>query len=128
MKKLNKNGFTMIELLAVITLLGILSILSISSISGLIEKSRKEEADKQKKIAILAAKSYMQFNKGRLPQTVGATVQVKFMDLKNSKFLKDNIKSPSGISCMNSSYVTVKKESTNKYTYSIYMKCGNKVY
>ncbi len=42
MKKLNKNGFTLVELLAVIVIMGILMMVAIPSISRTIENSRKD--------------------------------------------------------------------------------------
>jgi len=42
MKRLNNKGFTLVELLAVVTILGVLMLIAIPSISSMIEKSRKE--------------------------------------------------------------------------------------
>ena len=42
MKRINKNGFTLVELLAVIVIMGILMMVAIPSISRVIENSRKD--------------------------------------------------------------------------------------
>ena len=42
MKKLNKKGFTMVELLAVITILGIISGIAIISVSGYLTSTRQK--------------------------------------------------------------------------------------
>ena len=47
-KKLNKKGFTMVELLAVIVILGILAIISVAAVQGIIAKA-KERYYKSKK-------------------------------------------------------------------------------
>ena len=128
----NNKAFTMVELLAVITIVGILSVISIASVSSLIDKTRKNEVEEQKKIAALAAESYLQFNKGKLPKIAGDdnSVSISFQELKASNFLKEDIKSPSGDSCMNESSVIVVKKvnNNNQYTYTTYLKCNGKEY
>ena len=42
MKRINKKGFTLVELLAVIVIMGILMMVAIPSISRVIENSRKD--------------------------------------------------------------------------------------
>ena len=113
----------MVELLAVITILGILSVLAITSISGIVQKSRDEEKDKQEKIVVLAVQSYLQFNRGRYPKDVGNEVSITLNDLRTSNFLKEDVKSPQGKNCMAGSYVTVKKVSQKKYTYTAHLNC-----
>jgi len=49
MKKLNKKGFSMVELLAVITILGILSTISIISVQRILARAKEEFYDKQRK-------------------------------------------------------------------------------
>ena len=130
-KFLKKNkGFTMIELLAVITILGVLSILSIAGISTLIQKSKNKEIEAQRKIIKLAAQSYIQFNKTKAPKRAGDTVDITLTELKNNNFLKEDIKDSSGYSCMANSKITVKKVADNKndYTYTVKLKCGSHDY
>ena len=44
-ERMNKKGFTMIELLAAIVVMGILSVLAITGVTRLIEKSKDEKKE-----------------------------------------------------------------------------------
>ena len=65
------KGFTLVELLATIVIVGILSIMAIAGISGLINKSRIESEKQYKRALKMAAESYYQTNKTKLPKNVG---------------------------------------------------------
>ena len=123
----NRLGFTMIELLAVITIVGILSVLAITGVSRLIQKAKNEQKNSQEKIILIAAKSYAQDKKSKMPKAIGESVNVTLKDLKNAKYLKTNISNADGESCMKDSYVRVYKYSKKEYTYTTYLYCGNDV-
>lgn len=53
------NGFSLIELLAVIVILGLLMTFAIPNVSRLISKSKDENIDSNKKTLIMAAESYL---------------------------------------------------------------------
>lgn len=73
MKKLNVKGFTMIEILAMVTLLGILTLIAVPSLSRPLYKSRKTNLDTMFKSTYEAAENYM-MDKGNT--TSNSTVQV----------------------------------------------------
>ena len=62
MKKIykSKNGFTLVELLAVIVIIGILMGLSIVAVMRFIERAREEQLASQEKVLTIAAKHYLQ--------------------------------------------------------------------
>lgn len=125
MKKNNKKGFTLVELLATITIIGILAVVSIVAVTKLIDRSKKEQREHQKEILALAAEGYMQSNRGQLPKSIGETTTIDAMTLKNNKYLTENIKDGNKKSCMENSYVIVLKVSKTKYDYQTHLYCGN---
>lgn len=52
MKKINKKGFTLVELLAVIVILGILLLIAVPSVNNIIKNSRKKAFLSQVKLAV----------------------------------------------------------------------------
>ncbi len=87
MKRKNSNGFTMVELLAVIVILGILSVISIAAIQGVLAKARKEYYVTQKNNMVMAAQSYLNANKRFAPKVSGQYVTVDLGTLISNKYI-----------------------------------------
>ena len=119
-----RKGFTLVELLAVIVILGILSIGAIKGVATLIEKSRTEQKVHQEKVMKMAAESYLQANKSKMPKAIGETVKIEVNELKTSNYLKEELKNSKGETCMENSYVKVYKASKNDYEYDAQLFCG----
>ena len=121
----NKKGFSLVELLAVIVILGVLSVISIASYNKYVDMAKKEKEENNKNIAVMATKSYLQANRGYLPQAVGELVEIQVTELKANKYITEDLVDRNGVSCNSKSYVRVSKESDNKYTYDAHIICGN---
>ncbi len=65
---MKKNGFTLVELLAVITILGLLALLSSSAISSIIRGSRNSKESINIDTILNAAYDYVQRNPSSLPE------------------------------------------------------------
>lgn len=84
MKKLNKKGFTLIELMVVIAILVVLMGLALPNITSSIERSKQKQIDNKRKIIISAGELYFDKHKN-LTKTNG----VKTGTLVNEGLLKD---------------------------------------
>ena len=122
-KQKDKNGFSLVELLAVVVILGILSVITIVSYNRYIKSARKQKEEQMKNNAIMAAKSYLQANKQYFPKNVGSMQNIQLKDLIDNNYLKvSDFTCETGMdSCGNpeSDYVIVTKESNNKYEYDV---------
>lgn len=123
----NRNGFSLIEILGVITILGILSVMGIAAFSHLIEKSKDEKISQDKRTLLMAAKSYYQDNRDKLPKNIGDDNYIYAKDLLKKNYIKEEIKNKDNESCMKESYVKIHKDKKDNYTYKVYLYCGNEM-
>lgn len=124
-KNKNKRAFTIVELLCIIVILGVLSTMAIVASYNLINKANDVHADQQENTIIMATKDYIQKDNSNAPKVVGESRNIKVSDLKENKFLKEDIKDSEGNSCMKESYVRIYKLSNTEYSYLAYIYCGN---
>lgn len=75
--KLNRKGFTLVELLAVVVILLAISVIAVSSISAAIERNKVKQDDAKKEIIISYAELYYDEHKNSL----GASGCIKLSDL-----------------------------------------------
>ena len=122
-----KNGFTLVELLAVVVILGILMTLSIPAVSRWIDKSKAESIESQRKTLLMAGQSYAQANTDYLPKMIGDSVEIPASQLKSANFLNGDIKDSNKKSCMEHSFVRIYKYDKTGYTYTAYIFCGNEI-
>lgn len=91
-----KNGFTLIELVVVITILAIIALISVPIVNGVITNSKESAYKEQEKAIVDAAKTYIAAHYYKLPKT-GEEKCVPVSELKNEGMLKtDSIKNPVG--------------------------------
>ena len=123
MKK-NSNGFTMVELLAVIVILGILSVISIAAIQGVLGKARKQYYITQKNNMVMAAQSYLNANKRYAPKVSGQYVDINLDTLISNKYI-DQVVDYNKKPCYgDTSYVKAFKYEDDIY-YTALLKCPN---
>ena len=121
----NDNGFTLVELLAVVTILGIILVATIPAVNRWINKGKNESLNSQKETLIIAAKSYSEDHSNVLPKTIGDSSKITAQVLKDKRYLKEDILNADKQSCMDNSYVEVYKNKRNSYKYSAYLYCGD---
>ena len=66
--KLNRKGFTLVELLAVVVILLAISVIAVSSISAAIERNKVKQNDAKKEILISYAKLYYDEHRNSLSE------------------------------------------------------------
>ena len=116
MRRLNKRGFTMVELLATIVIIGILGTVGVVGVTKSIKSAKDRYYVAQNKLFISAAQTYFTDNKSRLPMKSGTFKQVTLETLTNSNYIEkmvDYNKSEYN----KDSYVTVTKLGLNMYSY-----------
>lgn len=123
----NKNGFTMIELLAVIAILGIISTIAIAGIQGILNRTKVSYLDNQNKMVVLAGKNYYADHRSRLPKVIGPIHKVSLQTLIDLKYI-DPVKDAKGNLCISEdgkeSKVIVQKVSNEEYKYTAYLSCN----
>jgi len=133
---LNKNGFTLVELIATIAIMGFITLMAFPSINNAITANKTSSCKYYEKAVILSAKSYTQKEeidllentniKPRLTSSLGYKVTAK--ELIELGYLEKYKDPNSDIDTSNSgAYVLIKlNETTNTYTYKVTLKCKNK--
>ncbi len=88
---MKKKGFTLVELLAVITLLSLVMIIVVSAISSPYRNMKKDLNESQKKLIISAAETYIQRYKNNYPSVEGNIYCISLNDLVKERLLEDNL-------------------------------------
>ena len=116
MKKLNKRGFTMVELLATIVIIGILGTVGVVGVTRSIKSAKDRYYVAQNKLFISAAQTYFTDNKSRLPMYEPLSKRVTLETLNKENYIEEMVdysKKPYN----KKSYVKVTKLGLNLYSY-----------
>jgi len=119
---MNKKGFTLVELLAVLVIIGLLAVTIIPVVTNNIIDSKEKTRDMQKSSIIEASKNYHADNIGTLNIDSEDDIVIPLQVLMDEGYLTDNYKDPvSGQNYdLSNSNVTIKKVD-NKYDYELYL-------
>ena len=118
-------GYTLVEILAIIVIIGIIIAFSVVAVIKTIDLSRKNSLSLQEKLLKETTKTYIQENKDKAPKVVGKSVNISLKELKDKKYLTEDIYNSSKESCMKDSYVIVYKLNNKELTYLPLIYCGN---
>ncbi|MDD2469757.1 MAG: LamG domain-containing protein [Bacilli bacterium] len=125
-----KNGFTLVELLAIIAILAIVITISVPSVKTLINSTRMRTHINNENKFIEAAKLYLSLNSSLIPENIGDTAEVKLSDIQTSKHI-GTIKSPMDKDKNCNGYILITKIANKKYDYTPHLNCveniGNSV-
>lgn len=125
MKKLNKQGFTLVELLAVIVLLAIIMGIVNISYAYINNQSGKGYYQALEESIKMATADYYFYNRNTLSLNDNK-IKIPLSTLVNENFI-DDIKDTNHNSCTNTdSYALVIKKSADQYIYTVCLiNCGN---
>lgn len=116
---MNKKGFTLVELLAVITLVGIFLLVTIPTVDSLLKKQKDKLYKIQKNNVTEALKTWGNVNLDSLPEETGQYVEVTLNDLKIEGLVEDDLKNPKTDICYaNTNTFTISKKG-EEYIYTV---------
>lgn len=113
-RKINKKGFTLTEILAVIAILGVILAIAVPSYNSLSKKFEKAYYEKLEGSVLAAAKSYYKENAESRPAELLYSNVVTFSELKKNKNI-DDIKGYKSESELKGRIIIVKKEKDYDY-------------
>ncbi len=119
---MNKKGFTLIEVIAVIVIIGIIALITVPAVESLINNSKTSLYESQVKMLESAAKKWGLDNVDKLPVEEGKTYCVGAEDLKG--YLEGTVTDPKTNEEMNGS-VEITLMSTKQYKYEYKEACSS---
>lgn len=121
--KRNK-GFTLVELISILTILGIIALITIPIMTKTINKSKEKALREQKAAIVESAKKYALDIAEDLPKYEGDIYTVSISTLRNSPYLEeDNIINPVTNKAMNGCVNITYSGSKGKYSYEYVDTC-----
>ena len=122
--KINRSGFTMVELLVTIIILGILMGVSIGAVSWILQDADERYYESLEKTVAAAAESYYADHRGSLPKSIGQNRKILLKTLVEQGYLTDVVdRSKQDCTASENSYVKVTKYSKSNYLYTTYLDC-----
>lgn len=127
MIKINRKGFTLVELLATITILGILSITAVIAYSKYKEKAKKQVYDTLAKSSMNAMEEYLMDNPA---ETASVTINKLFYEqyLERPADATDYSKECAGLVEATATTVTPTDKKLDIYDYTVTICCNNYEY
>ena len=129
MKRVNKKGFTLIEMLGAVAILGIIATIGIVSVSKVIASAHKKFDNTQYDSFMQAAETYFSDNKSRLPLTPMEWKEISLQELINKKYIEKLLDSNKQEFDYARSKVVVTRLTSGKYQYEaiLYRKKGDPI-
>lgn len=117
----NKRGFTLVELLAVVTLLAAIILVSVPSIINVLRKSEEKDYKEFENALKRAAELYVEKNRNLYPElnNVGGTVNVSANTLITEEYLKQDLENPNDNTPVTNYYVKIDVGNDQILTYTV---------
>ena len=124
MKRKNRKGFTLIEILAVIAILAVLSAIIYPSVVGVLNKSKEDTYQIQIKEIEDAASKWLYKNASLIPTKDGDTLTIYLGDLKRAGLLDKDLTNPKTSTKFPNDMEILVTRKGKKYTYVVNEKSG----
>ena len=123
--KNKKDGFTLVEILAVILIIGVVAGSAIASFSSVISKSHENYCKTNVDTIKSMTKEYFDDHKSLKPKTIGEKSEVSLETLINEKYSNEDITDYQGTKCnYKNSKVGIIKTTNSNYEYTYSLDCG----
>ena len=116
---MKKNGFTLVELLAVIVVLSLILVIAVPSVNKYIKQSKEKAYNTQISTIIEAVQAYASANSGLLPRKEEFVVKITLGQLKSSGLIKEEVKNPNDDKYFDDALTIEIKKKGETYTYDI---------
>lgn len=112
---MNKKGFTLIELFAVIIILGLLAIIVVPNVIDIVNENSDKVYERQIENIIKSAKTWGADNLGKLPNVNNESIRVTLGELQQGGYAKNDLKNPKTEELFdeNNTYVIIKNINGN---------------
>ncbi|MFA5408290.1 MAG: prepilin-type N-terminal cleavage/methylation domain-containing protein, partial [Bacilli bacterium] len=121
-----KDGFTLVELLAVIVILGVVLVITIPPITNYIDSAKLQTYINHEETVVKSTKNYLLANDSLLPVEIGDTAEIELSALQEAGYI-DKIISPEDKKTECSGYILVTKISDKDYDYVAYLDYSNTI-
>ena len=116
---MNKKGFTLVELLAVIVILSIILVIAVPSVNRYIKQSKEKAYKVQISELLDAVESYANMNNEILPENDDEVIKITLGQLKIEGIVKNDTKNPYNDKYFDDALTFIIKKKGNRYTYEI---------
>lgn len=116
---MKKNGYTLVEVLAVIIILSLLTAVIIPTVDAIIESNKEKAYQIQVDLLLDGLENWGASNAFDLPTDEGETLVKKVGELKQEGFLDKELVNPKNSKCISNDLELIITRKNNKYVYSI---------
>lgn len=116
---MKSKGFTLVEILAVITIIGLLSLIVIPSIDAIIKSSKDDTYEVQINLILAGLENWAAANVFELPSVENGVETITLGELKTSGFIDVDIRNPKTDECFRNDIVLKITKKNNKYKYEV---------
>lgn len=116
---MKNKGFTLVEIMAVITIVAIVVLILVPSIDSLIKSSKDDTYDMQIKLMEESLQNWAAKNVFALPTNENETLTITLADLKKGGFIDPEVRTSKTNECFSNNIELVITKKNNKYTYKV---------
>ena len=118
---MKNKGFTLIEILGVVTILAVIMLIAVQQVTKMIKNSKEETYEKQLDAIVEAARLWGNEHREELPQNNDETLIITISQLQQSGYLDEDLVNPETQEPITDDQVSVQvvKRSSKHYGYYI---------